>query len=42
MSSGDFFKGDKKKKKKGDGGKPISISPVFTQPTVLPKGKSKF
>jgi hypothetical protein len=40
-SSG-FFKGEKKKKKKGEGNKPISIAPVFTPPSVEPKGKSKY
>lgn len=39
---GGFYKGDKKKKKKGDGGRPISASPVFTPPSVAPKGKNKF
>lgn len=39
---GDFFGGEKKKKKKGGAQKPISAAPVFTLPSVAPKGKSKF
>lgn len=42
MSFGNYYKGDQKKKKKGQGGKPISIAPVFTPPKVTPKGKDKF
>lgn len=37
-----FFKGEKKKKKKGDGNKPFTIAPVFTPPSVAPKGKNKY
>ena len=37
-----FFKGEKKKKKKGEGGKAISAAPVFTLPKVLPKGKDRY
>lgn len=37
-----FFKGEKKKKKKGEGPKHISVAPVFTPPTVLPKGKDRY
>ena len=37
-----FFKGERKKPKKGGGGQPISAAPVFTPPTVLPKGKVKY
>lgn len=37
-----FFKGEKKKKKKGEGGKAISGAPVFSPPQVLPKGKNKY
>jgi hypothetical protein len=33
----DFFKGEKKKKKKGSGNKPISAAPVFSPPQVIPK-----
>lgn len=40
QSSG-FFKGEKKKKKRGEGSKPISVAPVFIPPTVAPKGKNK-
>jgi len=42
MSFGSFFKGEKKKKKKGASGQLISSAPVFTPPTVATKGKSKF
>ena len=42
MSFGNYFKGDKKKKKKGEGAKLLSIGPVFTPPKVIPKGKTKF
>ncbi|EKD91183.1 MAG: hypothetical protein ACD_30C00040G0028 [uncultured bacterium] len=42
MGFGDYYKGDTKKKKKGQGGKQISIAPVFTPPKVAPKGKDKF
>ncbi len=44
MASGSgFFKGEKKKKKKSDGsGGVLSIAPVFTPPTVVPKGKNKW
>ncbi len=37
-----FYKGEKKKKKRGEGGKPLSAAPVFTPPQVLPKGKDKY
>ncbi len=37
-----FFKGEKKKKKKGEGIRPISATPVFTPPSVVPKGKDKY
>ena len=40
--AGNFFKGEKKKKKKSDGGTPIGIAPVFVPPTILPKGKDKY
>jgi hypothetical protein len=40
--AGDFFKGEKKKKKKGSAGQIISAAPVFTPPTVTAKGKNKF
>lgn len=39
---GGFYKGEKKKKKKGDGGKSLGVAPVFTPPTVTPKGKVKY
>lgn len=42
MAGMDFYKGDKKKKKKGEGAKHISIAPVFTPPKVIPKGKDKY
>ncbi len=37
-----FFKGEKKKKKKGEGNRPFSVTPVFTPPQVVPKGKNKY
>ena len=37
-----FFKGEKKKKKKAEGGSNFSIGPVFVPPTVIPKGKDKY
>jgi hypothetical protein len=37
-----FFKGEKKKKKKGEGAKQISAAPVFSMPKVMPKGKEKY
>jgi len=40
--AGDFFKGEKKKKKKGSSGQLISAAPVFTPPEVTAKGKSKY
>lgn len=41
MASGTgFFKGEKKKKKKGEQ-RPIGVSPVFIPPSVIPKGKIK-
>lgn len=45
MGFGDFYKGDKKKKKKGQGGSSGTVlggGPVFTPPTVAPKGKNKY
>jgi hypothetical protein len=42
MGSGDFYKGEKKKKKKEPGAKLISYAPVFTPPKVVPKGKDKY
>lgn len=39
---GGFFKGEKKKKKRGEQGKSISAAPVFTPPSVTPKGKNKY
>lgn len=41
MGFGSYFKGEKKKKKK-EGNKQFTAAPVFVQPTVAPKGKSKF
>jgi hypothetical protein len=40
--AGDFFKGEKKKKKKGSSGQFISSAPVFTPPEVAVKGKNKY
>jgi hypothetical protein len=42
MGTGDFYKGEKKKKKKEQGAKGITFAPVFTPPKVLPKGKDKY
>lgn len=39
---GSYFKGEKKKKKKGAQGGSISLAPTFTPPTVLKKGKDKY
>ncbi len=39
MAMGSFFKGEKKKKRKGEGVKPISAAPVFVPPTVIAKKK---
>lgn len=41
MGFGDFYKGDKKKKKKTDVKQNFSASPVFVAPSVTPKGKAK-
>jgi hypothetical protein len=41
MGFGDFYKGDKKKKKKTDAKQSFSASPVFVAPTVTAKGKAK-
>lgn len=38
---GGFFKGEKKKKKKGQGGAIFSHAPVFVPPSVITKGKEK-
>lgn len=40
--AGDFFKGEKKKKKKGSSGQFVSGAPVFTLPEVVTKGKNKY
>ncbi len=41
MGFGSFYKGEKKKKKKGEGSARSSFAPVFTQPQVIGKGKNK-
>lgn len=42
MGFGDFYKGDKKKKKKTDGSKQsFTAAPVFVAPSVAIKGKAK-
>ena len=41
MGFGDFYKGDKKKKKKSDVKQSFNASPVFVAPSVAPKGKAK-
>lgn len=37
-----FYKGEKKKKKKGESLKSFGVAPIFTPPSVVPKGKNKF
>jgi hypothetical protein len=37
-----FFKGEKKKKKKGGDNKPLSAAPIFSAPKIIPKGKEKW
>lgn len=39
--AGDFFKGEKKKKKQNQGSKPIGLAPVFVPPSIIKKGKDK-
>ena len=36
-----FFKGEVKKKKKGESQKSISAAPVFVPPSIIKKGKEK-
>lgn len=38
---GGFYKGEKKKKKRDEEKSRISVSPVFTPPTITGKSKSK-
>ncbi len=38
----DFFKGEKKKKKKGAQSGNITFAPVFTAPKVISKGKKEY
>lgn len=40
-SNSGFFKGEKKKKKRADGNKMITMAPVFTAPSIMKKGKDK-
>lgn len=43
MGFGDYYKGDKKKKKKsGQTSAQFSGGPVFVAPTVVPKRKDKY
>lgn len=43
MGTSGFFKGEKRKKGKHEGGnKPLSFAPTFTPPTVIKKGKDSF
>jgi hypothetical protein len=37
MANGSFFKGEKKKKKKGQGNQTFSVAPVFVPPAVIRK-----
>ncbi len=39
---GGFFKGEKKKKKKGNINQSFSVSPTFVPPKVIPKRKEKY
>lgn len=42
MGYGSFFKGEQKKKKKGnDKGSSGGFAPVFTPPKIIPKGKKE-
>jgi len=41
-SFGSFYKGEKKKKKRGEGSKFISAAPVFTPPIIIKKGKETY
>lgn len=41
MALGSFYKGEKKKKKKGQGSV-VNFAPVFVPPSVIKKGKDKF
>lgn len=43
MGFGDFYKGDKKKKrKKSEQQKNINFTPVFIPPKIIPKGKKDY
>lgn len=42
MSFGGFYKGEKKKKKRGESARTLTFAPVFTPPQVVKKGKEKF
>lgn len=42
MGAKGFFQGEKKKKKKGEVKQITTGGPVFTQPSVQPKGKNKY
>lgn len=42
MSFGNFYKGDKKKKKKGGEKQSFQAAPVFTPPKVIEKGKKEY
>lgn len=37
-----FYKGEKKKKKKGGDSKSIGVAPTFVPPTIIGKGKDKY
>lgn len=39
MANGSFFKGEKKKKRKGADSKPFFFAPVFKPPEIVKKGK---
>lgn len=41
MGYGSFFKGEKKKKKRGEQGSGFGFAPVFTPPKIVGKGKKE-
>ncbi len=42
MGYGSFFKGEKKKKKKGSSNVSFTPAPTFVPPTVIKKGKENY
>lgn len=37
-----FFKGEQKKKRKGEANTNLSFAPTFVPPKIIPKGKDKY